>query len=127
MSGHGSGGRGVLARRGRNRATANTSNIGSYDWLTPSSITVGSDFRIRITLLVDANATDDSDNFFTIAKESKREEVWGMSTGSFLLLVVVAIAVLPAAISIVLFRVRKKRSGRTAAKVEKPPAAPPGA
>lgn len=44
---------------------ANTADDGSYDWLVPADIQVGSDYRIRITTVDDAYA-DQSDADFSI-------------------------------------------------------------
>jgi hypothetical protein len=55
--------KGVLLHR---TIAASTDNNGSYAWTVPGDQTLGTDFKIRVTLTSDRSQYDESDNYFTI-------------------------------------------------------------
>jgi hypothetical protein len=44
----------------------NTPSDGSFDWTIPTTLTAGSDYKVRIQSVTTSTLRDDSDNFFTL-------------------------------------------------------------
>nr|MBP7205845.1 T9SS type A sorting domain-containing protein [Candidatus Cloacimonadota bacterium] len=47
-----------------------SASAGTYNWTIPTSLTAGTDYKIRITSLSNPSVYDESDNYFTISNPS---------------------------------------------------------
>jgi len=104
--------------------TASAVNNGSYLWSIPDTLTVGSNYRIRITSLADSSAYDESDSF-SIAEKQSEDRATTISDNMVIAGIIVAAIVL-VLLALLLVKRRKQAPKQTEPEKEDPPSPPPG-
>ena len=102
---------------------ASAVNNGSYLWSIPDTLTVGSNYRIKITSLADSNTYDESDSFSIVEKHSEDHAttMWD----SVVIVGIIVAAIVLVFLALLLVKRRKQTPKQIESEKENPPPTPP--
>jgi parallel beta-helix repeat protein len=103
-----------------------TTNNGSYVWTVPDTVTLGSNYRIRITSIADIDTYDESNDPFSIVKKQS-EGPATTSADNLVIIGVIVAAIVLALVGLLLVKKRKKTHSQAESEKESLPPTPPEA